>query len=218
MSDSNKKPFFRSRREAIAVIEYQIRWWRSPKLAMACFVLIAGLIGFVASALLLRCGVMSMAVRYAFALVAGYFTLCASLWFWTGSHPQEVITDLGSDDISEINKKNSKLDWTDSLNFDFDEATFVIVIILGLFAAVFWFITSAPTMMAELTLDSLVSVQVYHRIRRSDSQPYLYTFWRTTRLPLFFMIMILVGGAWLLQHLVPEAHTLGEVIRITVNR
>ena len=217
MSEQNKKSHFRSRQEALAVTEHQIRWQRSPKLAMMSFVLIAGMMGFIVSALLLRCGVMNMAVRYAFALTVGYLTLCASLWFWTGSHPKNVEMDFESIEVSNKQEKTSKSDWGNSVSFgDFDEATFVIVIVLGLFTAVFWFISSAPTLMAELTLDSVVSLQVYHRIRRSDAQPYLYTFWRNTRLPLLFLAIVIVGGAWLLQHIVPEANTLGEMLRLVL--
>jgi len=218
MSDENKKSHFRSRQEAIAVTEHQIRWRRSPKLAMMCFVLIAGMMGFIVSALLLKCGVMNMAVRYAFALIVGYFTLCASLWFWTGSHPKKVEMDLESIELSNKNEKTSKSHGWDLIDLGgFDEALFIILPIIALCAAVFWFISSAPTLMAELTLDSLVSLQVYHRIRRSDAQPYLYTFWRRTRFSLFFVVFVFVGGGCLLQHLVPEAHTLGDAIRIIMH-
>jgi hypothetical protein len=44
--------------------------------------------------------------------------------------------------------------------------------ICAILVNVIWFIFSAPILMAELALDSVVSLQVYHRIRRSDSQPY----------------------------------------------
>jgi len=214
MSEQNNKPYFRSREDAVAVIEHQIRWWRSPRLTMASLVLIAGMVGFVISALLLKCGVMSMALRYGCGLVAGYLALCVSLWIWTGSHPTNIATDLESVQSPQKSKKTSNFDWADLFSFDFDEATFVIAIVIGLFAAIFWFLSSAPTMMAELTLDSLVSLQVYHRMRRADAQPYLYTFWRRTRFSLFFMAFIFVGGGWLLQRLVPEAHTLGDVIKV----
>ena len=116
MSEQNKKSYFRSRKDAIAVIEHQILWWRSPKLMMAGFVLIAGMIGFVVSVLLLKYGVMSMAVRYAFALVAGYLTLFASLWFWASSHPKNVEMDLESIHLSNKQEKTSKSHWWDSIN------------------------------------------------------------------------------------------------------
>ncbi|MDE2421762.1 MAG: hypothetical protein KGO49_11360 [Gammaproteobacteria bacterium] len=217
MSEQNKKPYFRSREDTIAVIEQQVRWWRSPRLTMASLVLIAGMMAFIMSALLLKFGVMSMAIRYACGLLVGYLTLCVSLWIWTGSHPTNIATDIESIQSSEQSKKTSNFDWSDLFGFDSDEATFVIAIVIGLFAAVFWFISSAPTMMAELTLDSLVSLQVYHRMRRADAQPYLYTFWRRTRFSLFFVAFVFVGGGWLLQHLAPEAHTLGDAIRIMMH-
>lgn len=215
MSDPNKKTFFRSRREAIAVIEHQIRWWRSPKLAMACFVAIAGLMGFIISTILLKCGLQSMPIRYTAGLFAGYLSLCVCLWLWTGTHPKNIAEDESSTEILEKNRKSSALDDWSGIGeiFNFGEGVFVVAFLIALFSVAFWLISSAPTLMAELTLDSLVSMQVYHRIRRSDTQPYLLTFWQVTRLPLFFTAIILVGGAWLLQYFVPEAHTFWQVIR-----
>ena len=219
MSDQNKNSNFRSRKDVLTLIERQILWLRSPKLTMASFVLLAGMLGFVVSALMLKFGVSNMAIRYAFALLVGYLTLCVSLWLWTGMHPHRLAANLTSCEPSEENKKTSNSDYPDAISsgFDFDEATLVIILIFGLFVVIFWFISSAPTMMAELTLDSLVSLQVYHRIRRSDAQPYLYTFWRNTRLPLFFMAIVIVGGAWWLQRMIPEANTLGEMLRMTLS-
>jgi hypothetical protein len=220
MSEQNKKSHFRARKDAIADIEHQIRWWRSPKLAMMSFVLIAGMMGFIVSALLLKCGVMNMAVRYTFGLVAGYLTLCASLWVWTGSHPKNIAVDLNTTNGVEITKKKSSLtaeDYASAGNLlPSSIIDLELMMLIVLFGSVFWLVYSAPTLMAELTLDSLVSLQVYHRIRRSDAQPYLYTFWRNTRLPLLFMVIIIVGGAWLLQHVMPEANTLGEMLRLTL--
>jgi sorbitol-specific phosphotransferase system component IIC len=217
MPEQNKKSHFRARKDAIADIEHQIIGWRSPKHMMAVLVLIAGMIGFVASVLLLKCGVMSMAVRYAFALLAGYLTLCASLWLWTGSHPKNIEVDLNATNGVKKTQKNSKFTALDYMSVPNLLPSSIIdlelMILIVLFVAVFWLVYSAPTLMAELTLDSVVSLQVYHRIRQSERHRYLSTFWRVTWLPLLCMFILVVGGAWVLQHFVPEAHTLWQVIR-----
>ncbi len=219
MSDSNKKSYFRSRGQAISAIEMQIRWWRSPKITMAGFVAIAGLVGFIMSTILLKSGVESMPIRYAFGLCAGYLSLCLCLWLWTGAHPKNIAEVDSSTDRNDGFNPRTKSS-TDQAA-DYVSASEVIpssifelelIILLVLFGAAFWLISSAPTLMAELTLDSLVSMQVYHRIRRSDIQPYLLTFWQVTKLPLFFTVIVLVGGAWLLQAFVPEAHTFWQVL------
>lgn len=221
MSNSNKKAYFRSRRQAVSAIEQQIRWWRSPRLTMAGFVAIAGLVGFIVSTVLLKSGVQSMPIRYAAGLFAGYLSLCLSLWLWTGTHPKNIAdTDSSTDNDDGFQpRKKSSTDQTaaDLSTIDIPSSVFELelIILLVLCGAAFWLISSAPTLMAELTLDSLVSMQVYHRIRRTDTQPYLLTFWQVTRLPLFFTVIILVGGAWLLQILVPEAHTFWQVLTMT---
>ncbi len=222
MADSNKKSYFRSRRQAISAIELQIKWWRSPKLTMAGFVAIAGLMGFIVSTILLKSGVQSMPIRYAFGLCAGYLSLCLCLWLWTGAHPKNIAEDESSTDSVDGFQPRKKRSIDNAA--DYVSAPDVIpsslfelelIILLVLFGAAFWLILSAPTLMAELTLDSLVSMQVYNRIRRSDTQPYLLTFWQVTRLPLFFTVIVLVGGAWMLQFFVPEAHTFWQVIRFS---
>jgi hypothetical protein len=218
MSEQNKKSHFRARKDAIEVIERQIVWRRSPNRMMAVLVLIAGMIGFVVTATLLKCGVMSMALRYASGLVAGYLTLCLSLWFWVGSHPTNIAADESNTKFIGKPYKSSyrSSKWSDLtgiFNLDIGEGFFISIFILMLLGIVFWFISSAPTMMAELTLDSVVSLQVYHRIRQSERHRYLSTFWRVTWLPLLCMFILVVGGAWVLQHFVPDAHTLWQVIR-----
>lgn len=222
MSEQNKKSYFRSREDVIVDIEHQILNRRSPNRTMAVFVLIAGMVGFVVSAILLKCGVMSMALRYAFSLMTGYLTLCVSLWIWTGSHPNGLTADENrAKFIGKPYKSSYRSSSWDDLSgiFDLDigEGFFIFIFIVILFGVVFWFISSAPTMMTELTLDSVVSLQVYHRIKKSERHRYLSTFWRVTWLPLFYMFILVVGGAWLLQHFVPEAHTLWQVIRIKPN-
>ncbi|GAC1371418.1 MAG: hypothetical protein NVS3B3_04850 [Aquirhabdus sp.] len=223
MSDSNKKPYFRSRGQAISAIELQIRWWRSPKLTMAGFVAIAGLMGFIVSTALLKSGVQSMPIRYAAGLFAGYLSLCLSLWLWAGAYPKNIAaidSSAARDDGFGPRKKSSTNQTADDLStIDIPSSVFELklIILLVLFGVAFWLISSAPTLMAELTLDSLVSMQVYHRIRRSDKQPYLLTFWQVTRFPLLLTVFILVGGAWLLQTFVPEAHTLWQALKITVS-
>ncbi len=216
-SEVRRKPFFRTRKQAISTLEYEIRWWRSPKLTMASFVLLAGLIAFVVSTLLLKVGVESMAMRYAVGLAFGYLTLCISLWLWTGSHPKNIA--LSPEDAAESEhprtaQHRSKTDYLDvgnALPSNMVDLEFLLLFVL--LGAAFWLIYAAPTLMAELTLDSVISVQLYQRLRRADAQPYLYTFWQLTRVSLFFTALVVVGGAWLLQHFVPGALTLGDVLR-----
>ncbi|AXI04200.1 hypothetical protein HYN46_15940 [Aquirhabdus parva] len=184
---------------------------------MASFVLLAGLVAFIVSSLLLKVGTESMALRYAAGLFFGYLTLCLSLWLWTGSHPKHIASDLDANEMSKNSQSahsSSKVDYVDAANVlptsIMDLEFLLLFVLLG---GTFWLIYAAPTLMAELTLDSVISVQIYQRLRRADVQPYLYTFWQLTRWSLFFTGLVVVGGAWLLQHWVPNALTLGDVLR-----
>jgi len=218
MANPKQPPAYRTRLDAIASLEQDIRWWRRPRQAMAGLVLIAGFIGFITSALLLKLGMTSMPLRYAFALVLGYAALGFSLWLWARAHPRDIGSDLsktgqliklkpaktGSDRAGDV------VGGLGALPSSLADAELLILLLL--FGVVFWLIAAAPTLMAELTLDSLVTVRVYQRLRRMDSSPYMYTFWRITRTPLLIMALILLGGAWILQHYLPGIHTFGDAI------
>ncbi len=219
MTSAENRPHYRTRPDAIASLEHDIRWWRRPRQTMAGLVLIAGFISFITSALLLKLGMTSMPLRYAFALGLGYAALGFSLWLWAKAHPRDIGSDLtkAGQRIKPVSAKTVS-ERAENVVSSFNifpsslaDAEFFIVLLL--FGVVFWLIAAAPTLMAELTLDSLVTVRVYQRLRRMDSSPYLYTFWRITRVPLLIMAVMLLGSAWLLQHYLPAIHTLGDAIR-----
>ena len=219
MTSAEHRPHYRTRPDAIASLEHDIRWWRRPRQTMAGLVLIASFISFITSALLLKLGMTSMPLRYAFALGLGYAALGFSLWLWAKAHPGDIGSDLtkAGQRIKPVSAKTVS-ERAENVVSSFNifpsslaDAEFFIVLLL--FGVVFWLIAAAPTLMAELTLDSLVTVRVYQRLRRMDSSPYLYTFWRITRVPLLIMAVMLIGTAWLLQHYLPTIHTLGDAIR-----
>lgn len=218
MTDAENRPRYRSRPDAIASLEHDIRWWRRPKQTMMGLVAVAGLIGFIASALLLRLGVASMPLRYAVGLGLGYLALAYGLWRWVEAHPREAISDLTAPDDR---RSNRDVDFSDGIEFlpsDVSEleGLFLVVVLAVLFGVVFWLISAAPTMMAELTLDSLVAARVYRRLRRRDHSSYSSTFWRLTRWPLLLTAVMLLGMAWLLQHIFPDASTLGDVFHLAL--
>ncbi len=211
--EESRKPYFRTRGEAIACIEQQILNWRSPRMAMVISVGVAGLVCFLISAILFRCGVMQMAVRYTFGLLAGYLSLYLCLWFWTGGHP------MGLDKTVQLNLRDLQssgalaIDGVPPLDFAPDNMkSFDVRILLALFGGIFWLIYYAPTLMAELTLDNLSSLQTYHRIRQTDRHSYRSTFWRITARPFFFIVVVVIGGSGLVQFFAPHVHSLGQMV------
>ncbi len=210
---------YRTRPDAIASLEHDIRWWRRPKQTMAGLVAVAGMVGFIVSALLLRLGVVSMPLRYAVGLGVGYLALAFGLWRWVAAHPREAISALAADPEGSQSNPLNDVDYSDGLDLlSTDvaelEGIFLVVVLVVLFGVVFWLISAAPTMMAELTLDSLVAARVYQRLRRRDHRSYSLTFWRLTRGPLLLTAVMLLGAAWLLQHIFPDARTLGDVFHL----
>ncbi len=206
---------FRPRRDAIASLARDIRSGRSPRLAMAGLVSIAGLVGFIVSAILLKWGVYSMPLRYLVGLAFGYAALAYGMRHWVEAHPHEITSDL---DRAEDNPRRSEPDYSDAADLIPDaidgEGIVLLVVIAVLFSVVYWLISAAPMLMAELTLDSLVAARVYQRLRRQEMSSYTGTFIRLTWFPLLVLAILLCGAAALIQASFPEAHTLGEAIRL----
>jgi hypothetical protein len=207
------KPYFRSRGEAIACIEQQILNWRSPRVAMAISLGVAGLFCFLMSVVLLRCGVIQMAVRYAFGLLVGYLVFYFCLWFWTGGHPMGLDKTVQVD-LHDLQSSGAlAIDGVPPLDFTPENMkSFDIRILLALFGGIFWMIYYAPTLLAELTLDNLSSLQTYHRIRQTDRYSYPSTFWRITARPFFFIVVVVIGGSGLVQIFAPNVHSLGQMV------
>jgi hypothetical protein len=99
--------------------------------------------------------------------------------------------------------------------FDADEGIVVIALIaaaLGLLAASFWMIWSAPALLAELALDASFVAGLYHRLRRVDSSAWIGTAVRRTALPFAITGLLLVAAGWVAQDRYPSARTIGDVV------
>lgn len=73
---------------------------RMPRLQISAILAVTALAAFLASVLLLRAGVTSMAIRYAAAVIAGYFVFLAllRLWVWWQSE-ESTGADLADADL-----------------------------------------------------------------------------------------------------------------------
>jgi hypothetical protein len=84
--------------------------------------------------------------------------------------------------------------------------------VLALFASSAVVIASAPVLFAELMVDAFLSASLYHRLKGLHTRHWLHTALRKTILPFLISATFFVGLGWFMQHMVPQAHSLGEVI------
>ena len=96
-----------------------------------------------------------------------------------------------------------------------DDIGFVLTI-LGLAAAIvfssLWVVWAAPTLFAELLLDTALAAGLYHRLRRLESRNWLETAIRGTFWPFLVTTLVVVAIGASLQHQWPEAKSLGAVV------
>jgi Beta-propeller domains of methanol dehydrogenase type len=99
---------------------------------------------------------------------------------------------------------------------DADEAlpvVFVMVLLGGALLAVGWVIWIAPTLLAELALDAVLSAGLYRRLKRpSTDDHWISTTLRHTGKPFVAATLSLLVAGALMNLLVPDATSLGEFL------
>ena len=102
----------------------------------------------------------------------------------------------------------------DSLDLDDGWVIVVpIVIALGSLIAAAVLIWSAPGLLAELAVDVLLVSRLYKRLETLDRRSWLWTAIRKTWIPALIVGVLLVAGGIVLDVVVPEARTMGDVVR-----
>jgi hypothetical protein len=61
-------------------------------------------------------------------------------------------------------------------------------------------------------VDAFLSASLYHRLKGLHTRHWLQTALRKTILPFLISAVFFAGLGWFMQHMVPQAHSLGEVI------
>jgi hypothetical protein len=88
-----------------------------------------------------------------------------------------------------------------------------IVLAFGALIAVGFIIYSAPVLLAEVALDAGVMTTVYHRVRDKEVGHWTGAVLRHTWLPALVVVASVAAAGYLLQAAVPEARSIGGVIR-----
>jgi hypothetical protein len=104
--------------------------------------------------------------------------------------------------------------------FDLDELAWLIVAIvaaLGGVLCVFYVVYIAPLLLAEVALDAVMVTAVYRRLRTQDAGHWAGAVVRRTWMPSVALLIFMSVVGFALQHAVPEAHSIGGVIRALVS-
>lgn len=88
-----------------------------------------------------------------------------------------------------------------------------LVLAFGALVAVAYVVYSAPVLLTEVALDAGVMSGVYRSVRRHDDGHWVGAVWRRTWLPALVVIVCVSVAGYLLQLAVPDARSIGGVIR-----
>ena len=90
-------------------------------------------------------------------------------------------------------------------------APFLMVMALaaGVLAAAYA-VYIAPTLLAELLLDGLLSVTLYRHLRHLETRHWLHTAFKRTLLPFGMAAVLMAGLGWGATLITPGAHSIGE--------
>ena len=213
------------RETAIARLRARLLRLEQPRLLMLLIVAMTGAAGFLASAGLLQLGLRRMWLRYGLALVAAYLCFLLFVWLWVlyrrrelrdfadrREHRDEADAHTGSRSESG----DSPGDAPDlTLGIDGDEGVLLLIVLLivgAVLIASIYVIAIAPTLLAEVLLDAALSAGLYRRLRSTDQAHWLASVVKRTWIAAVSVLVALVIGAVVMQHLAPEASTLGETI------
>lgn len=216
------------RARELARLQHVLERLHSPRLQMSVIVALTGALGFLSSVVLLHLGVHQLWLRYPLAVAIAYAGFLLLLWCWLrlkrsdvldgidvpwsgsssgGGHGCSATPDHGGGGHGQI------IDTTPDI--DFGEAVIVLICIAALGCAVwmaYWTVLSAPTLFAELILDSALATGLYHHLRRTPDRDWVHTALRRTA-SRFALVAIISGLAGIAMHIyAPEARSIGQVI------
>jgi hypothetical protein len=100
--------------------------------------------------------------------------------------------------------------------FDLDDLALVLlaaVLAACGAAAILYVVYVAPALLAEVALDAALVSSVYRRLRRRDLGHWGTTVLRRTWAPAVIMIVFMSGAGYVLQHVAPDARSLGDIVR-----
>jgi hypothetical protein len=184
---------------------------------------VAGSIAFLTSAFTLWAGLTSMAMRYALAVLSGYGGFLVMLRAWL-EYRQGIWDErlAGSENMADFTPgpPDFFLDGGgDSPRFfflDLDDLWWLVLLICALLGALItigYVIYDAPQLLAEVALDAGLVSAMYHRIRQEPQPHWSRAALRRTWIPATILIFFMSIAGYAMEHLVPHARSIGDVLR-----
>lgn len=228
---------FTARTKLIERMEVRLRAQSWPRFQMALIVAFTGLTGLLASAVMLRLGLHSMALRYPLATVLAYAAFLGLLWLWMRTRAEDWSdagdgVQLAADAADYISpalrsrggglphaaraQPDSDLGGPNPGSLvDADELAVVILVVVAVASMLFsgvYLVFQAPALLAEVALDGAVAGSLYHRLHQAERQHWVQSAWGYTRWPLCFVLITVALVGWGLGQAVPGAFTLGQAL------
>ncbi len=197
---------------------------QSPRFDMAGLLALTGSIGFLASAWLLQQGLTSMWLRYPAAASIAYTFFLLTVVLVVGAYHGRARESCS--DLTELVPDPPKLRGPDSSSggsvdgidlgtgLDGDEGCLIVLVfalVAGLLLVAGYVVFTAPTLLAELLLDSLLIGGLYRRIRKAEPDSLFFTAFRRTLGPALLVIVLLALLGAGLEAYAPEAVSIGAV-------
>lgn len=221
-------PRFLARRYLAGLVQARLEAESFPRLQMTLLVVLTGGAGLLASFVLLRLGVDSMAVRYPLAVTVAYGVFLLLLWLWLRTKAEDYseveLPEPSGDGLggakgafdapgdaaesSAIGDAASALSGADELTMPL----FIVTALAAMAVASFYVVYIAPTLFAELLVDGALSYVLYRRLRQAERQHWLSTAVKHTAWPFAVAAILLALIGLALSSAAPGAHTLGEVL------
>jgi len=212
----------------VAAIRRRLDRQTFPRVIVLAMLVTAGAASFLCSAIALRTGIDSMAVRYPLATASGYIVFLLLIRFWIavrrGWYPDDIgagdaIGNLILDSGRAVGRARHALADTvsDGLEwpFDLDDAWWLALAALAAAAgivAVASVVYSAPVLLAEVALDAALVGTVYGRLRTEERRYWATTAVRQTWVSAVTLIAFMAVLGVALQRLAPGGVSIGDVI------
>jgi len=214
-------------------LQHALERLHSPRLQMSVIVALTGAIGFLSSVALLHSGVHQLWLRYPLAVAISYAGFLSLLWCWLRLKLSDVLDGFDVPLDGPSSGAGRGCGGSHSANggggghgagggggdvtpdFDLGEAAVLLICLAALGCVAwmaYWTVLSAPTLLAELVLDSALATGLYRHLRNTPQRDWVHTALRRTA-SRFALVAIVSGLAGIAMHVyAPEATSVGQVV------
>jgi len=212
---------------------------RSPRTILSAIMLATAMGGFLASAGMLKLGLIQMWQRYPLAVLAAWSVFLVLVRGWAERERESIRVD---EELARMESENVSVErksiwpgrapetsvgrgsrWWDFLDLPdvgdaegclvFLVAIIIIALAVGTVITIGGLIMEAETVLAEVLLDTVLVTAFYRRLRRKEPEWWLHGMLRQTAKPMLLTMGLLAVVGLLLHHYTPEAHSIGAVWR-----